>query len=201
MPDKFKNRYRSASARLANWDYSSNGAYSITICTENRKHYFGEIINAKMKFSPIGEYANKCWIDIPNHFPHFYLDEFIVMPNHIHGIVMIEKPCNDGNSKTNQNDVTPKHPRFRNQGRNTISAMVGSFKSAVTKYCNENKLPFGWQSRFHDHVIRDADGLFAIRNYIRHNPANWTNDEFHPPLASASPKSTPSTQPPIKTIR
>src|SRR5262245_22938523 len=97
MPDKFKNRYRIPSARLANRDYSSNGAYFITICTANRKDYFGEIINGEMKLSRIGEYANKCRIEIPNHFPHFYLNEFIVMPNHIHGIVLIEKPYIDNN--------------------------------------------------------------------------------------------------------
>jgi REP element-mobilizing transposase RayT len=90
MPDKFKNRYRIASARLRNWDYSSNNAYFLTICTANRQHYFGEIINSEMQLSEIGQYANKCWLAIPDHFPHFYLDEFVIMPNHIYGIVVIE---------------------------------------------------------------------------------------------------------------
>ena len=67
----------------------------------------------------------------------------------------------------------PPHFRFRNQGKNTISAMVGSFKSAVTKLCNENNLPFGWQSRFHDHIISDKHEFYRIRNYIINNPANW----------------------------
>jgi REP element-mobilizing transposase RayT len=89
MSDKFKNRYRIPSARLLNWDYSSNAAYIITICTADRKHYLGTIVNTKMKLSSIGEFAYKCWLETPNHFPHFYLEEFVVMPNHVHGILMI----------------------------------------------------------------------------------------------------------------
>ena len=185
MPDKFKNRYRITSTRLSKWDYSSNAAYFITICTANRQHYLGEIINSKMQLSKIGEYANQCWMNIPNHFPHYYLDAFVIMPNHTHGIVMIEKPYIDnspgfGIAKTNAEQETElRHPRFRNQGKNTISAMVGSFKSAVTKYCNENKWPFGWQSRFHDRIIRDAEAFHTIRNYIIDNPCKWKEDKFH----------------------
>jgi len=195
MSDKFKNRYRISSARLSNWDYSSNAAYFITICTVDRKHYLGAIIDAEMQLSSIGECAYKCWKEIPNHFPHFYLDEFVVMPNHIHGIVMIEKPYIDNNSlphvvetrhalslhtiERKGEEEKPKHPRYKNQGRNTIFAMVGSFKAAVTKYSNENKLRFGWQTRFHDHIIRDSNEFNLIRNYIINNPANWNNDKFY----------------------
>ena len=195
MSDKFKNKYRIASARLSNWDYSSNAAYFITICTANREHYLGTIIDSKMQLSPIGEFAFKCWKDIPNHFPHFFLDEFVVIPNHVHGLVLIEKPYIDNNSlstivKTRyalslrKKDMDepiekPRHPRYQNQGKNTISSMVGSFKATVTKYCNENKFRFGWQTRFHDHVIRDADEFYSIRNYIINNPGNWNTDKFY----------------------
>jgi len=122
------------------------------------------------------------------------------MPNHIHGIVLIEKPYIDNGNGLNvvetrnalslhKTDTTQSrsketkesqqpHLRFRNPGKNTISSMIGSFKSSVTKYCNENKLLFGWQSRFHDHVIRDNDELLRIRNYIMNNPANWEADKL-----------------------
>jgi len=82
-----------------------------------------------------------------------------------------------------QSESKPKQPhfRFRNQGRNTISAMVGSFKSVVTKLCNESRVPFGWQSRFHDHIIRDKDEFYRIKNYIISNPANWKDDRFYSP--------------------
>ena len=147
--------------------------------------------------STIGEYAKQCWVNIPNHFPYLYLDAFVVMPNHIHGIVLIETPFinnsrginvvetryalslrqfNSEESRPAGPQPTPTHFRFRNQGKNTISAMVGSFKSAVTKFCNENRLTFGWQSRFHDHIIRDKYEFYRIRNYIFHNPKNWKED-------------------------
>jgi REP element-mobilizing transposase RayT len=170
----------------------------LTVCTASRRYYFGEIINSAMQLSKIGEYAKQCWMNIPDHFPYFYLDAFVVMPNHLHGIVLIEKPYFDNSTGSDSVETrlalslrqpnttnikklesqTP-HFRFRNQGKNTISAMVGSFKSAVTKLCNENKLPFGWQSRFHDHIIRDKYEFYRIRNYIINNPANWKQDGFY----------------------
>ena len=154
-----------------------------------------------MQLSSIGEYATECWMNIPNHFPYFYLDEFVAMPNHVHGIVLIEKPFIDNSRGSvfvetrhalslRQTDIVaspppdpdepqPRHFRFRNQGNNTISAMVGSFKSAVTKLCNQNKLRFGWQPRFHDHIIRDKQEFYRIKNYIINNPANWKQDKFY----------------------
>jgi REP element-mobilizing transposase RayT len=191
MPDKFLNKYRISSARLSKWDYSSNGVYFLTICTARRQHHFGEIVNSKLRLSKIGEYAAVCWMNIPDHFPFFYLDAFVVMPNHLHGIVLIEKPYfvetrhalslqqpNSAESPKLESASQPQHFRFRNQGKNTISAMVGSFKSSVTKFCNENEFPFGWQSRFHDHLIRDKHEFYRIRNYIINNPANWKQDRF-----------------------
>jgi len=185
----------------------SNAAYFITICTAKRKHYFGQITNGKMNLSEQGKMANQYWIEIPDHFSFVFLDEFVVMPNHMHGIIIIDKPGNNdienvtGNCPIGYFDVPnvsdvetghalslqppqqpdqsqQPHPRFRNQGKNTISATVGSFKSAVTKRCNENNLPFGWQSRFHDHIIRDNDEFHRIKNYIINNPANWKQDKF-----------------------
>lgn len=199
MADKFLNRYRISSARLSTWDYSSNAAYFLTMCTANRQHYFGKIEDSEMQLSKIGEYALECWMKIPAYFPYFYLDAFVIMPNHVHGIVLIEKPFVDrgrdsnvvahalslrqSNSaepgQSNYNEPQPRHFRFRNQGKNTISGMIGSFKSAVSKYCNENSLSFGWQSRFHDHIIRDKEEFYQIRNYIIHNAINWNQDQFY----------------------
>ncbi|MBI4650145.1 hypothetical protein HY745_02450, partial [Candidatus Desantisbacteria bacterium] len=88
--DLFKNQYRIKSTRLSNWDYSSNGYYFITICTHNREHYFGEI----GEITTIGKIAQKYWLEIPNHFPFVILNEFVIMPNHIHGILIIENTAN-----------------------------------------------------------------------------------------------------------
>jgi len=192
MTEKYQNKYRILSGRLSNWDYSSSGEYFITACTAARKHYFGEVVNDEMQLSPIGEKARECWLDIPNHFQFVSLDAFTVMPNHAHGIIIIDKPpgyrtgvdhstvVETGHALSLQSETETSFQclRFRNQGKNTISAMVGSFKSAVTKWCNENNLPFAWQVRFHDHIIRDRDEFYRIRNYIIHNPANWKDDDL-----------------------
>jgi putative transposase len=212
MVDKYQNKYRIPSARLSAWDYSSNAAYFLTVCTAKRQHYFGEIINGQMQLSDIGQQAHECWLDIPKHFQFVSLDAFIVMPNHTHGIIIIDKPGNglvvgnmavvetrhalslqnnskrsteqkqqpQSNSRQQLQQTNQPHPRFRKPGKNTISSMIGSFKSSVTKYCNENKLPFGWQTRFHDHIIRDSDEFHRIKNYIINNPINWVEDKFFP---------------------
>ena len=91
MPQKFQNKYRIPSARLQSWDYGKNGAYFITICTKNRFHFFGEVVNEEMIFNENGAVAMQLWADIPNHFPYIELGNFIVMPNHVHGILIIEK--------------------------------------------------------------------------------------------------------------
>ena len=97
MPDKFQNKYRISSARLQHWDYGSNAMYFVTICTQNREHYFGEIADGLMNLSETGKMANQFWFEIPNHFPFVQLGEFVVMPNHVHGIIIIDKPINLGN--------------------------------------------------------------------------------------------------------
>ena len=91
MAEKFQNRYRMASTRLQNWDYGSNAAYFITICTHNRVNYFGSIHDAQIQLSPIGVFAHQFWIEIPIHFPFVKLYAFVVMPNHVHGIIVIDK--------------------------------------------------------------------------------------------------------------
>jgi REP element-mobilizing transposase RayT len=93
---KFKNKYRSETTRLQKWNYGWNAAYFVTICTKNRIHFFGNIINGENNLSEIGEMANKYWLEIPNHFPFVKLGAFVIMPNHVHGIVIIDKKNNDG---------------------------------------------------------------------------------------------------------
>ncbi len=92
MDVKFKNTYRIPSARAQWWDYERTGAYFITICTKNREPFFGEILDGKMNLSALGHFANSCWYEIPKHFPFVELGAFVVMPNHIHGIIIINKP-------------------------------------------------------------------------------------------------------------
>src|SRR5512145_591805 len=105
MPEKFRNRYRIPSTRLANWDYRWNAPYYITICTKHREHYFGHIVDGKMELSSIGIIADVLWHEIKNHTRNVELDAFVVMPNHIHGILIINddlmKPWNDNGTNSN----------------------------------------------------------------------------------------------------
>jgi len=204
MSDKFQHRYRIPSARWQNWDYGWNGAYSITICTAGRECYFGKIVNGKMVLSNLGIIADIFWHEITNHSDKIELDAFIVMPNHIHGILILtsnEKTGDDELGYQNngpnvdrdvvetrhalslqhhlQNSITPGQRRFRNQGKKTISSIIGSYKSAVSKHAHRLGFGFAWQSRFYDHVIRDDDSYQRISAYIQNNPKNWQNDGFY----------------------
>ena len=205
MSDKFQNKYRIASARLPGWNYGWNASYFITICTKDRECFFGEIVNGGMNLSKTGVIADLMWYEIKNHAKGVELDEFIVMPNHVHGIITLngedERPPTilnangDSNVETrhalspkkqNDNSIVetrhalslPAQQRFQNQGKNTISSIVGGYKAAVTKHANRLKFDFAWQPRFHDHIIRDEQSFQTISNYIINNAQNWSEDKF-----------------------
>lgn len=110
---KFQNKYRIASARAPFWDYAWNAAYFVTLCTKNRLCWFGNVADGNMVLSPIGHIANSCWYEIPNHFPFVELGAHIIMPNHVHGIVIIDKP-HDGNDAPNAPNV-PQSPNVETQ--------------------------------------------------------------------------------------
>jgi REP element-mobilizing transposase RayT len=121
--DRFRDKYRIPSARLQQWDYGWNGSYFVTINTANRKHYFGVIIDGKMHLSEIGKLADKYWLEIPDHFPFVLLGVHQIMPNHVHGIITIDKPKN--NPKTTNNEK-----RNKNNGK-------GGNDDAKTRHCLE----------------------------------------------------------------
>jgi REP element-mobilizing transposase RayT len=193
--ERYKNKYRIASARASWWDYGSNASYFITICTEDRIHYFGEIENQKMNLSDLGKIAETCWYDIPHHFPFVELGAFQVMPNHLHGIIIINKP-----------DVAPPHMGTGNVETRLIASLhfpsetlpkIGGFAGNKNPMLHEN-LPrvlrwykgrtsfeihkihfdFKWQPRYHDHIIRNNAEYQRINDYIENNPANWAQDKF-----------------------
>jgi putative transposase len=194
MTELFKNKYGANTTRAAWWDYSSNGGYFLTTCTSNREPYFGSIKDGIMKLSAIGIKANECWQKIPEHYPFVKLDEFVVMPNHIHGIIIIDKISVkneqfskigfDANTKIPvevQNIIQTQNQANNNFGpqSNNVASIIRGFKIRVTVYCRQNKYPFGWQSRYHDHIIRGDNELNRIRIYIINNPANWSEDKHH----------------------
>lgn len=197
MSDKYKGKFRNESTRLQNWDYGWNARYFITICTKDRFHFLGKIENGKMKLSHQGVMVDLLWHEIKNHAKNIELGEFVVMPNHVHGILIIHGNDNSVGtghslplpSPSQPNDPSqPSEPppnqtigqkRFQNQGKNTISSIVGSYKSAVTKHCNRLRFDFAWQSRFHDHIIRNDESFHRISQYIKNNPGNWKDDKFY----------------------
>lgn len=155
MSDKFQNKYRIPSARAEWWNYGWNAAYFITICTAHREHLFGEIINPNGNDND--DDANV---------------ETGQCPVSTNAII---KPTT--NPITEQK--TPGQLRFRNQGKETASSIIGSYKSIVTKYAHRMNRDFEWQERFHDHIIRDEQEFERIAAYIRNNPFNWKNDKFY----------------------
>ncbi|SHG52314.1 transposase [Flavobacterium defluvii] len=188
---KFQNKYRISSIRAQWWDYGWNGAYFITICTQDRKHYFGEIQNNKMVLSEVGIIADLLWHQIPIHHKNVELGDFVVMPNHIHGILIIDKQSNNiDNVQTGRVETghalslttspfqKPGSQRFQNIGKNTISSIVGSYKSAVTKHANRLGYPHQWQKLFYDNIIRSNNDYQKISDYIVSNPENWAKDKF-----------------------
>ena len=244
-------------SRWEYWDYGKAAAYFITIVAKDRNHFFGKIKNEKMQLSNIGVLADVLWYEIKNHAKNVSLDTFIIMPNHIHGILILNKdshevqtrhalshqpqsetdhlspetdqvrtrhalshqPQSDTNhispetdqvrtrhalsqqkqsdtnlispetdqvrtrhalsQQTSSQQLSPGQKRFQNQGKNTVSSIIGSYKSAVTRHARRLGYEFAWQPRFHDHIIRNEQAYINISNYIINNPIKWQEDKFH----------------------
>ena len=193
---KFRGKYRIDSARLKNYDYSSDGAYFITICTKNREHYFGEIINGKLQETDQSNICLTCWLDLPNHYANCVLDAFVIMPNHVHGVVFIQNPDAVANgddmfvhavetgfkpvsTNTHANTDAETIVTTNTVKRHSISEIFRGFKTFTARKINDFQGTQGisfWQSRFYDRIIRSDDELARIRKYIQDNPANWGKD-------------------------
>lgn len=173
MPDKFRNKYRISSTRLQNWDYGRNAAYFVTICTQGREHYFGDIVDGKMQLSPIGKLAEKYWMEIPQHFPFVQLNAFVVMPNHVHGIIVIDR-----NDDINRDAVQTPKLGVSTWKSGTLGVIINQYKRAVTINARKINPHFAWQSRYHDHIIRNDKSFERICNYILLNPENWDEDRY-----------------------
>jgi len=153
---------RRKSIRLQGWDYSSPGWYFLTITIKNMKPVFGVVVNGRMVLNAAGQVADRCWREIPEHFPRAVLDEFVVMPNHVHGLLhLVERDtaCR----------VPLRFEAFGKPVKGSISTIMRSYKSAVTRELGETF----WQGRFYDVRARDDAARANIRRYIRQNPENY----------------------------
>ena len=168
------------SHRLQGFDYSQNGCYYITICTKNKKHYFGFVENEKMHLNCIGEIANKFWREIPNHFENVDLGEFVVMPNHIHGVIEIENNvCRDAQIVRPKIGRTPESVVPTGWQKGCLGVVLNQFKRKCTIEIRKTNSLFTWQPRFYDHIIRNENSFEKITDYIICNPAKWEDDEYN----------------------
>ena len=165
----FKSKYRIESARLKGWDYSNSAWYYITICTKDKSCFLGKIVKEKMTLSLAGTIVKEEWLVTPTIRQNVELDEWAIMPNHFHGIVIL------GNS----NVETHGHASL--QIKQNLSNIVRGFKSSCTLKIHQAGInDFAWQSRFYDHVIRNEKSLHEIRHYIHYNYLKWDEDEENP---------------------
>jgi len=172
---RHRERHRRRSIRLKDYDYAQDGAYFVTVCTDEKRCIFGDIVDGQMRLNSLGCIVRDEWLKTANLRKYVTLDEFIVMPNHMHGIIFIA--CRG---------VLQYAPTTRIEFRSpaqTIGAIVRGFKSAVTKRINELRGSPGvpiWQRNYYEHVIRNDDDLNEIRYYISDNPLKWHLDKENP---------------------
>jgi REP element-mobilizing transposase RayT len=188
--DKFKGRYRIATTRLQSWDYAADAYYFVTICTQGRWHFFGDVVNDAMQLSAIGEVAHQFWADIPRHFAHVALDEYVVMPNHVHGIVIIQREHLPNVETRHGASLPPASPIPPSEAANefgplkpgSLQSVVNQYKGSVTRWCRKNHhTAFAWQSGYYDHIIRSEESLRRIRDYVVNNPLKWALDKENQP--------------------
>jgi putative transposase len=175
---KYKSTYRINTTRLSNCNYMSQGIYFITICTFNKQKFFGEIQNNQMKLNSLGELVNQKWNDtfILRNDLNLEMLEYVIMPNHFHGLIKIGK-----NSYNTKNIFCNNSNKFGIQSKN-LGSIIRGFKSSVTTVAHKMGYKnFKWQSLYYDHVVRNLESLTNIQNYIKTNPINWETDKLHTP--------------------
>ncbi len=207
--EKFRNKFRIPSAR-ATWHDYNGGMYFVTICTQNREQHFGKIVydqnnEAQMDYTEIGRFANEQFKTITDHYPYAEIPLWVVMPNHVHCLVVIRNngaangyTDNDGNDGGGCGDAINRVSSIADADTSTIEnhiggitgdnnpmlknclgAVIRGFKARITHYAHENGIYFQWQTRFHDRIVRDWGELNRIADYIKNNPARWMQDKFY----------------------
>lgn len=156
--------------RLPAYNYGRAGVYFVTVCVLNRLPALGAVVDGQMVLSAIGEQVARCWLEIPTHHALARLDQWVIMPDHFHGILILRP--NENDLLKNQEDNTPAG--LRPLQMSSLPAIINQFKGGVKRWCNQHGHPdFAWQPRYHDHIVRSIDALGKIREYIIRNPENW----------------------------
>ncbi len=202
MDKKFQGKYRNGTFRLQSWNYGFKGEYFITICTRNRKHYFGEVIDGEMVLNTIGKIAEEEWIKSTaiRSDMNLTLGEFQVMPNHFHWIIrigankfntlkllkkdelldQISYASSDSSRTSRKSILLHKAPgNYFGPQRKNLASIIRGFKGWVKREAGKAGFgDFNWQSLYHEHIIRNRKAYYAIERYIRNNPKNWNRDRF-----------------------
>jgi len=168
--------HRRKQIRLKEYDYSQPGAYFVTMCTKDRDHYLGEIVDGRMNENDLAAIAQSCWNELPEHYPNVQLDEFVIMPNHVHGIIILLDDMADATSRRPNSGAGRPRP----YPKPALGQIIAYFKYQSAKRINATRCTPGtpfWQRGYYDHIIRDDKSLNRIRNYIATNPQQWWCDK------------------------
>lgn len=195
MTNYDSNRHHRRSIRLRGYDYTRSGAYFVTVCTQNRLYLFGEVAHGYMRLNDAGFMVQRVWDELPQYYPGVDIDEFVVMPNHIHGIIVLSnapvgagpRACPD-NAALSSLGQQSRQPRQQSDEVIGLPDVVHRFKSFTTDRYRRGVGESGWtpfpgrlwQRNYHEHIIRDEDALYQIRRYIMNNPMRWTIDRENP---------------------
>jgi len=174
------NKHHRHSIRLQGYDYSSEGAYFVTICVKDRECLFGKIQNEQMILNEYGKIVEQCWLNLPNHYHNIVLDAYIIMPNHFHGIIFIVD-SSDNNVRAINVRAIHESPRQQQRRKMLLPKIIGRFKMNSAKQINQIRNMPGvpvWQRNYYEHIIRNEESLNNIRNYIINTPSKWFNDEY-----------------------
>lgn len=176
----YQNKYRIKSARLKDWNYSNPWWYYVTINTKYHIEYFRKIIYGKMVLNELGQIAEQEWHRTKTIRNNVDLDYFVITPNHIHGIIIL----NDVETRSGESLLPKNHnSQFSKPIKNSLSVIINQYKGSVKRWANKNGYSsFVWQSRFYDRIIRNEKELYNIRKYIDQNPLKWEfekNDAFN----------------------
>lgn len=177
---RYMNQFKTESIRLKTWDYTNPWWYFVTINTKNHQEFFGSIKNGIMILNEVGNIAYKYWLETPVHFPFVELDSFIIMPNHSHGVLILNDYRKDVACNVSTQVINEKFSKLSPK-KYSLSTVVRSYKSAITKWCNvNNHKSFAWQPRFFERIIRNEKELYNIRKYIEQNPLKWEIEKNNP---------------------
>lgn len=176
-----QNPPRRKTTRIPEYDYTLPGCYFVTICVKDKACKLSRVIEDKVELSEEGKIVRWAWEELPKHFENIILDEFVIMPNHVHGVIWIQEKTSS--VEVQHAEPLLKRPNFKGPFPGSLGAIVRSFKSAATKHINYYHHTPGnhfWQRNYYEHIIRNEEDLHNIRNYIQSNPLMWMDDEENP---------------------